>query len=283
MNKYRGKTAYVTGGSSGIGFAIAAQLAAGGTHIALLARDAERLHAAREKLRSRCPADVRVTEISADVSDRSALETALGDSVTAFGPPDILVNCAGIAHPGYFEQIPPDVFERLLSVNLGGVWNTTQILLPHIRARHGVILNVSSLAGIVGTFGYTGYAASKWGIIGFSEALRNELSPEGVQVSVLCPPDTNTPQLEAENRIKPPETRAVSEGARVMEAAQVAAACLKGMSRGRFLIIPGTMSKIVYTLKRTLPRLLYAVIDRDVRTCQKKMQRGSVAESAGPN
>ena len=283
MNMYRGKTAYVTGGSSGIGFAIAGRLVRSGCNVVLIARNAERLQEAARQLESQAPADVAVSHVCADVSAREKLETAMQETVVSAGPPDIVVNCAGIAHPGYFEQIPQDVFQRLLAINLAGVWNLTQILVKHIRERHGIIVNVSSLSGIAGTFGYTAYAASKWGVIGFSEALRNELSPDGVRVCVLCPPDTNTPQLEAENRIKPPETRAVSEGARFLEPEQVAKACLKGMSRGKFLIIPGAMSKIVYTLKRIFPRLVYRIIDNDVKKCRQNMQRTNVAASTGSN
>ena len=105
-----------------------------------------------------------------------------------------------------------------MKINLYGARNAIAALLPHMRNQGGHIVNVSSIAGLIGVFGYTDYCASKFGLIGFSEALRSELDSQGIMVSVLCPPDTDTPGLAEENLTKPPETLAVSESACVMPA-----------------------------------------------------------------
>ena len=125
----------------------------------------------------------------------------------------------------------------------------------------------------MGVFGYTAYNASKFGVIGFSEALRGELKPFGIRVSVLCPPDTDTPGLHEENRTKPEETRQISAGARLMQPEQVAQALLQGLRKNRFMIIPGFDGKFTYYAKRLLPGLVSMVMDWDVRKVQKAKKK----------
>mgnify|MGYP002642486750 CR=1 FL=1 len=138
-----------------------------------------------------------------------------------------------------------------------------------MRERGGAIVNVASIAGFLGVFGYTDYAASKFGLIGFSEALRSELKPHGVVVSVLCPPDTDTPGFVEENRSKPPETRSLSEGAGVMLPGAVARALIRGIERGDALIIPGAAGRFTYLMKRFTPSLVETFVDQVVRRVQK--------------
>ena len=193
------------------------------------------------------------------------MSVVLGDSITELGAPDLLINCAGRAVPDYFERIGAAQLDETLRINLAGTWHATQVVAPHMRARRsGHIVNVSSLAGLIGVFGYTDYCASKFALIGFSEALRAELRRDGVAVSVLCPPDTDTPALAAENRTKPPETHAVSAGASLLSADAVADALLAGIARRRFLIIPGREARLAYLAKRLLPGLVTWVMDRQV-------------------
>jgi short-subunit dehydrogenase len=127
------------------------------------------------------------------------------------------------------------------------------------------IVNISSFSGLLGTFGYSSYAASKYAVIGLSEALRNELSPRNIRVSVLCPPDTDTPQLAEENRHKPPETKALSGKAGLLSPEFVAASLFRGLKKGKFIIIPGLQSRLIYLLKRLFPSVVYAMIDSTIR------------------
>jgi short-subunit dehydrogenase len=113
-------------------------------------------------------------------------------------------------------------------------------------------------------FGYTDYCASKFAIVGFSEALRSELKPHGITVSVLCPPDTDTPGFETENLTKPEETRAISSTAKVLSPAAVADHLLRGMARAEFLIIPGFDSRLGVLAKRFVPGVVRWVMDRTV-------------------
>ncbi len=274
MRRLHGITAYITGGSSGIGYAIAAELVQAGARVALLARSEERLVEAEKGLVA-IGGQAAVTHLSLDVSDREAAERALPELVDQFGGPDLLVNCHGVTGVYYFADTSHDDLMRLLSVNVGGVWNTIQILLPELEKRHATVANVASVAGFVGVLGYAAYSASKFGLIGLSEVLRNELKPHGIRVCVLCPPDTDTPMFRAENVTKPFETKAMSETLPVKSAEYVARAFLHGLKGRKFLIVPGFMGRLTLFVKGVAPRLLFGIVDNDLRKAQKRMTRTS--------
>jgi len=261
--------ALITGGSSGIGFAIAEYLVVRGIHVTLIARDPDRLNTARERLMEEASSGTEVSALQLDVSDREAVEDLLGKVVAAGNTPDLLVNCAGMAYPDYFEVLDSAIFDQTIAVNLTGTWNVLKALVPAMKPG-SCIVNFSSIAGFAGIFGYTAYSASKFGVIGLSEALRNELSLRGIRVSVLCPPDTDTPQLEQENRTKPYETKVIAGNAGILTPQQVAAALFRGIRRKRFIIIPGTMGKLTYLIKRWIPGLLYKIIDSDAKRAYRR-------------
>jgi 3-dehydrosphinganine reductase len=156
-----------------------------------------------------------------------------------------------------------------MRLHVYGNWDTVKALLPELKKRDGYIVNVSSAAGFVGIFGYTDYCASKFGLFGFTEALRSELKPHKVGVSILCPPDTDTPGFEVENRNKPPETQAISEGGGLLQPEEVARALIKGMRKGKFFIGPGS-AKWFYLLKRYLPFVGDMVMDSEIRKVRKR-------------
>lgn len=270
MRTLQDKTVYLTGGSSGIGYAIAVELVRAGARVALLARSEDRLIEAEQRLAALSKPE-RVTHLSLDVSDRKAAERMLPELVDRFGGPDLLVNCHGVTAVYYFSDLSHDDLMRLLTINVGGVWNTMQILLPELEKRHGTIANVASIVGFVGMIGYAAYSASKFGLIGLSEALRNELKPRGIRVCVLCPPDTDTPMLRQENLTKPYETKVMSEIAPAKSAEYVAKAFVRGLKSRKFLIVPGIMGKLILLVKGVVPRLIFGFIDSDLRKAQKKM------------
>jgi 3-dehydrosphinganine reductase len=200
-----------------------------------------------------------------DVTAGPAVDPVLQEAVAHFGPPDVLLNCAGSARPGYFEGIDAARFSATLALNLQGTWDVVQALLPHMKASGGVIINTASLAGLIGVFGYTDYSAAKFAVIGFSEALRAEVKRYGVRVFVLCPPDTDTPGLLEENREKPPETRAISATASLLTPEAVVEALLKGIEGRRMLIVPGASARFTALAKRLFPGLVEWVMDRAAR------------------
>lgn len=262
-----GKKAYthalITGGSSGIGYAIAEHLVRTGAEVTIVARNVQRLEDASEKLKERAHDQSQVTALSCDVSDAQAVKTSV-DLLAQRRMPDLIVNAAGYVMPGNFTSLDRASFEKTMSINVTGIWNVLSVYVP-LMPEGSTIVNISSFSGLLGTFGYSSYAASKYAVIGLSEALRNELSLRNIQVSVLCPPDTDTPQLKEENLHKPPETKALSGKAGLLSPEFVAASLFRGLKKKKFIIIPGMQSRLIYLLKRLFPSVVYAMIDKTVR------------------
>lgn len=266
---FKDKIIYIPGGSSGIGLAAAKQLAGKGAHVFIFARTPSRLKTALQEISAaKINDDQRFGARAVDVSDPSRVGDIMNAAVHDFGIPDILINTAGLSEPRIFENVTHEQFDRILKANLYGTRNTIFTLLPHMKKRGGHIVNTSSIAGIIGVFGYTDYCASKFALIGLSEALRMELKPFGINVSVLCPPDTDTPMLRDENKIKPEETKALAGGAKVLSADEVAQDLLKGIIKQKFMIIPGFEGKLIDKLRRWCPSVLMHFMDNTVKKVQ---------------
>lgn len=258
------KVVLITGGSSGIGLAAARLLATKGAHIWLAARRRPLLEAALKDIQAVCrTSSQRCGIVSADLSDPEQATEAVSKVVAAIGTPDILINSAGVAHPGYVQDLTLDVFHWMMDVNFFATVYVTKALLPAMMERRsGHIINISSVAGYLGVFGYTAYGASKFAVTGFSEVLRAEMKPYGVRVSVVFPPDTETAQLAYENQFKPAEEKAISGTTKPLSPEVVAKAILQQAERGQFLVFPGTDTKLIYLLNKFLPKtLVFAVLD----------------------
>jgi len=271
MKSYAGKTVYITGGSSGIGLAAARQFAGAGANVAIFSRDRKKLDAALPLVESaRAAPGQKFLAVQLDVGNHNEVDAKMAATARSFGVPDVLVNCAGSVWCNYLEQTPYEAYEREMRTNFFGVRNTVSALLPFLKERGGNIVNVSSTLGFIGAFGYAAYAPSKFAIVGFSEVIRGELKRHNIRVSVLCPPDTDTPQLAEENLTKPCETRAINSNAGLMQPEQVAAAMIKGMEKNRFMIVPGFMNCVSYVAKRWFPGLVFAMMDSDARKAQAR-------------
>ncbi|MDY6794155.1 MAG: SDR family oxidoreductase [Actinomycetota bacterium] len=270
VTDFEGKNVYIVGGSSGIGFAAAELLAEEGSNVIIFARGRERLEEALERIGGRRKGDAqRFAFKQLDIAEHEEVDRVMGEAVEEFGPPDILINSAGRALPDYFENVSYEQFDRSMKIHAYGNWNAIKSLLPHLKQRRGYIVNVCSMLGFMGVFGYSDYCASKFALMGLTEVLKSELKPHKVGISILCPPDTDTPGFEVENRNKPPETVAVSESGGLLQPEEVAEAMLKGMRKGKFLIGPGPAGTIYY-LKRFLPWLVDMVMDRDIRKARER-------------
>jgi 3-dehydrosphinganine reductase len=273
MKSYQGKTVYITGGSSGIGLAAAKQFAGAGADVVILSRHRQKLDAALPLIQSAKVSDgQKFLAVQLDVGHHADVDAEMTATARSFGLPDVLVNCAGGVWCNYIEQTPYEAYEQEMRTNFFGVRNMVTALLPFMKERGGNIVNVASTLGFIGVFGYAAYAPSKFAIVGFSEVIRAELKRYGIRVSVLCPPDTDTPQLAEENLTKPPETRAISGNAGLLQPEQVAAAMIRGMEQNRFMIVPGFMNRVSWLAKRWLPGLLFSFMDSDASKAQKKSQ-----------
>ena len=230
----RGQHVLITGGSSGIGLALAHRAVAAGARVSLVARDAVKLAAAQAAVGGATFAT------AADVAVEAQVRAAILAAERRHGPVDVLIASAGLARPGLFEEVPVAVFERTMAVNYFGTLYALKAVVPGLRARgRGAVVLVSSGAGLHGFFGYTPYAPTKFALRGLAESLRAELADTGVHVMIVYPPDTDTPQLAEENRTKPAETRALTAGGGLWTADAVARVTLAGLARRRFAVTPG--------------------------------------------
>ncbi|HEX2979635.1 MAG TPA: SDR family oxidoreductase [Anaerolineaceae bacterium] len=270
------KIALITGGSSGIGLAIAEKLASQGAHVWILGRSPDRLASAMARLEAkRYSANQTLCSLAADVSDLQQVNHAVAEVEARSGTLDLLVNSAGIAYPGYFETLDPKVFRDTIEINyLGTVYATKAVIPGMMRRGSGHIVNISSMAGLIGVYGYTAYGGSKYAVRGFSDVLRAEMKPYGVRVSIAFPPDTDTPQLAFENQIKPPETRAIAGSASIMQPEVVAEAILKGVRRNQYMIIPNLEGKLIYHAGNLLGNLIYPVMDLLVAQARQNQKNG---------
>ncbi len=245
---YKGKSVIVTGGSSGIGFAAAERLLKAGAEVTLVARRVAVLDEAKAKLGGK-----GVHTLPLDVSREDEVAEKVGAHLAAH-PADVLVNNAGIVMPGRFLELESKHFREMMEINYFGAVHMCRVVLPHLVQRGGgAVVNVSSMAGVIGIYGYTAYAASKFALYGFSEALRGEMVPHKVQVSVCLPPDTDTPQLAFENQYKPKETKAIAGTVKTMPANAVAEELLAGVAAGKFEIVPGLDGRMTVVAQRWVP------------------------------
>jgi 3-dehydrosphinganine reductase len=268
---FNNKAIFITGGSSGIGLACAQYAAARGACVAIFARDGKRLAAALADIeKCRVTPGQKFKAYQLDVSNNTDVERVMVLAVKETGDPFILINSAGLGGAFHFEELPYKRFDDTMKINVYGMRNTTAALLPFMKKAGGHIVNVSSMGGFIGVFGYTAYSASKFAVVGFSECLRAELKRFNINVSVLCPPDTDTPMMQSQGMARPKETIAIAGNAGLKTAEYVAAAMYKGLEKKLFIITPGISGKLIYLIKRLIPALLEALMDRTIRKVQQK-------------
>lgn len=274
MDYYRGKVVYITGGSSGIGLAAAKLIAQAGGRVAISARGKERLDAALSEIKASAPG-VDAIAIACDVSSPDDSRRAAREVIAHFGGCDVVIANAGVAHCMRLDDTEDEAYERMMRINYLGTVHTIRAFLPHLKERRGGRIGiVSSLLGFMGTFGYTAYAPSKFAQVGFAECLRQEVLEFDIGVTILYPPDTDTPQLAAENVTKPPETKAISGNVKTLSAEAVALPLLQGLARKKLNVVPGGMGKFTHFMKRHAPSVVNWVIDGDLKKYQKKRAQG---------
>jgi 3-dehydrosphinganine reductase len=261
----------VTGASSGLGLATAELAARRSAHVTLLARDPERLSAARKRVEAaRTHDSQRVETRSADVAEREQLFSAIESAEASLGPVEMLFACAGYCTPGRFIELPPATFEEHVRTNLLGVIHAVRAVAPGMVERgHGHIAMVSSMGGLVGVYGYSPYSAAKFGVTGFAEVLRCEMKPHGIGVTLLVPPNIDTPGYAREIEVEPVETKAINGIAKTRTPEAVAGMFVRGVERGHFLVLPGLSNKILYRLEGLWPEAFFAFFDSKVASARR--------------
>lgn len=278
-SSFQGQLALITGGSSGIGLALAQLLAREGANVWLLAR---RKDALENTLKTLPSADGQQHGMLAvDVSHWDQVRASLQRLVAEAGVPDLLINSAGITHPGYVEEIPLEIYRELMEINYFGTVHTVKALLPAMLERgSGHIVNISSAAGFVTGPGYGAYSASKYAVRALSDVMRAELKPRGLRVSLVYPPNTDTPQRAYELSLQDPQVHHLDENAGLgpwkfgtLPASQVAEVILKGVERGSYVILPGTGNRVLYRLVSLLGDLTYSIVDDEWNAARREANK----------
>jgi 3-dehydrosphinganine reductase len=268
---FQNKLVLITGGSKGIGLATAREFAREGASVFVLARHKDQLTAAVKSLEEcRVEKTQKFGLIQADVTNPDEIKKIASKFLKEDGTPDYLVNCAGVAHPGKFEELDVATFYWMMDVNYyGTVLVTKAFINSMIQRGSGHIVNVSSMGGVVGIYGYTAYSGSKYAVSGFTDVLRSEMKLHGIKVSLVLPPDTKTDQLEYETQFKPAITKWITAAGNLAKPEDVARTILKGIRKNRYIILSNFETGFLYWLIHLLGRGTYPVMDFLVRLANK--------------
>jgi len=272
----QGKVAFVTGGASGIGAALAEALSASGAQVWIADRQFDAAEQVARRLRG---GGAIAHAVALDVRDPEAFATAVDDTVRTSGRLDYLFNNAGIGIGGEVDALTLDDWTDIIDVNLRGVVHGVQAAYPvMIRQGSGHIVNTASMAGLVTTAAQAGYAATKHAVVALSKTLRVEAAAHGVKVSVLCPGVVRTPILSGgeygrnrsvskENLVK------FGEALRPIEPAEFAGRALRGVLRDQAIVVVPGWWKALWYLERLSPGL-------SMRTAAVALRRTRAAASA---
>lgn len=257
MKDLHGKTAVVTGAGGGIGGAVACALAREGVSLAVCDKDNAALMCLKEKLDAISPDAIAQ---SVDITDREAL-AAFADSVPT---PDMLVNCSGVFISGGFLDLTFSDWDWVLGVNLIGAINVCHCFIPRMAARRqaGHVVNLASMYGYWISPGVSGYLTSKFGVLGFSESLREDLRATGIQVSTVCPGMIHTPLVRNMRICNAPGQEECMRAAiekryarRNYPPERVATAIVQAIRKGKGLVLVSPESWLMYYLERFYPQL----------------------------
>ena len=262
-------TVFISGGGSGIGEQFAVRMAQQGANVAIFNRKLS--PQVVDKLRQQSANSTqRFQDYSADVSDMAGLQIAIDKAVVEVGKPDLAINSAGIQLAGAFEIATAADFDQVIQVNLIGTRNFSAALMPHLHSGSQLVL-VASLAGLVGNYGYAAYCASKHGVIGLAKVLRIELKLQGIDVSICCPGEVETPMVAKERETIHPISEALRAFAGQLQVEPACEQMLAGIAKRQFEIIPGFKPRLVGRLFRWIPGLMDKNIDSMAAAAAKQM------------
>ena len=265
MKRFDNKTVVVTGASSGIGEALAREFAARGANVVLGARSADKLE--------RITAEIRATGAQAvcrvvDVVKPEECERLIGAAVEHFGGIDVLICNAGLSMRALFDEVDLEVLHRLMDVNFWGTVNCCKYALPYLQASKGSVVGVSSVAGLHGLPGRTGYSASKYAMTGFLETLRIENLKKGLHVMIACPGFTaSNVRFSALTADGSQQGETPRNESKMMTSAQVARIIARDVRRRKRLCLMEAEGRATHFVKKFAPafldRMFYLVMARE--------------------
>ncbi len=265
MKRFDNKTVIVTGASSGIGEALSREFAARGARVVMGARSLDKMEKIAAEIRQ---AGGQAVCQAVDVVNPEECKSLIDTAVAHFGGIDILICNAGLSMRAIFDDVDLKVLHRLMDVNFWGTVNCCKYALPYLQRSHGSIVGISSVAGLHGLPGRTGYSASKYAMTGFLETLRIENLKKGLHVMIACPGFTASnvrfSALTADGSQQGTTPR--NEG-KMMSAAEVAAIVARGVARRRRLCLMEAEGRATHFLKKFAPglvdRLFYWVMSKE--------------------
>ncbi len=254
MKTFKHKTAIITGASSGIGEALAVELAARGAQVVIAARNAEKLATLATQITEK---GGRVLAVTCDVTSEHDCQHLIEETTKTFGGVDILICNAGLSMRAVLDDVDTEVLRRLMDVNFWGTVHCVKHALPWLQASRGSIVGVSSVAGLHGLPGRTGYSASKYAMTGFLETVRIENLKKGLHVMIACPGFTATNvRLSALTADGTPQGTTPREEGRMMTARQVAHLIIKGIRHRRRLLLMEWEGRATQLIKKFAPSFL---------------------------
>ena len=259
---FDGKIIIITGGSSGVGKKLAQRLVGKGARLALVARDEKKLRIVKKELQSSGIGDQAVGVFPCDVADSKSVEETFGYIAKKIGMPDILINSAGILREGYFEKKPLKTFREVMDINFFGTLHCIQSVLPYFKKKGGGrIVNISSVAGLTGVFGYSAYCASKHAVTGLTATLRSELKHQNITFHIVYPPEFDSPMVDEINTYRSEENKTLAKTIPKLSADKVADEIIKGIEKNRYEIIPGIVTRMALRSDKLFPSMGRAVAD----------------------
>ncbi|MBB5806560.1 NAD(P)-dependent dehydrogenase (short-subunit alcohol dehydrogenase family) [Saccharothrix ecbatanensis] len=272
-----GKVVLITGAARGIGAEVARRLAAKGAKLALVGLEGDRLREVAEECGGRA--------WEADVTDWAALETAVNGVVDHYGGIDVVVANAGIAATGFVRSMDPAAFERVIEVNLLGVWRTVRTCLPHLIASRGYCLVVSSLAAIVHIPGNAAYSAAKAGCEAFADSLRAEVRHLGVDVGVAYFSWISTDMVESADKhpvFGPLRSAMPGPAGRKYPVSDVGKAVVRGITRrSRAVHVPGWVGGLKL-FRAFTPKVVDRQSTKSVAAADREMAANDLSGLVGP-
>lgn len=270
MDIFENKTVIVTGGASGIGRAVAQQLASRGASVILADIDTELL---KETTRAINNTGGKARAVQLDVRDFEAVKNMVDDTVAEFGRLDYMFNNAGIGIAGEAHEVSCDDWRRVIDINLYGELNGVLAAYPlMVEQGSGHIVNTASLAGLVPVAALTSYTTSKHGVVGLSNALRIEGALHGVKVSVVCPGLIRTPIKENLEFVKIDREKMVDKAPEGMNVDECARVILRGVERNKAIIVVTLPAKIAYLIQRLSPGLVRLMLRLNLKWTMRTMR-----------
>jgi len=277
--QFKGASAIVTGGASGIGLAIATALAERGARVVVADLHLDRAETVAADLRQR---GFKAMAAAVDVTDRASFEALAVQTEMQFGRIDFLFNNAGVLYIGDWLDMDEAACRHMIDVNLWGVLHGIRSVYPRmVQQRSGCIVNTASITGLAPAPGFSVYVATKHAVVGLSRSLRGEARQHGVQVNALCPGFVRTPMMMDGNFVAVNAQAALQELMKVSSFAtpeQVVRDMMRGIERNQALIVTTRFSRMAMTLVRLFPFLAGPITDRLIQTLRSH-RHGSSRQS----